>query len=174
MLNNNGSAITPKRAQQFRPGLTRIRFSLDAFSAESYPKVRVELYLWKKLKNIETFLNLKEQGNYKLPVTGVSFVKMKHNEHELDDFINYWRDRVDMVSIQTFTPPTTNVEKYEKFYASDQLIESEPYLNSNVFNLSKELLFVMRLYTLAVNFNKDLSIGKLGQDTIHSAWHSKK
>ena len=39
MLNNNGSAITPKRAQQvLDSGLTRIRFSLDAFSAESYPK----------------------------------------------------------------------------------------------------------------------------------------
>ena len=113
MLNNNGSAITPKRAQQvLDSGLTRIRFSLDAYSAESYPKVRVgAIPLEKVKKNIETFLNLKEQGNYKLPVTGVSFVKMKHNEHELDDFINYWRDRVDMVSIQTFTPPTTNVEK---------------------------------------------------------------
>ncbi|WP_440929847.1 radical SAM/SPASM domain-containing protein [Candidatus Pelagibacter sp.] len=177
MLNNNGSAITPKRAQQvLDSGLTRIRFSLDALSAESYPKVRVgAIPLEKVKKNIETFLNLKEQGNYKLPVTGVSFVKMKHNEHELDDFINYWRDRVDMVSIQTFTPPTTNVEKYEKFYASDQLIESEPISEFKcVQPFQRVVICNETIYPCCVNFNKDLSIGKLGQDTIYSAWHSKK
>ena len=100
---------------------------------------------------------------------------MKHNEHELDDFINYWRDRVDMVSIQTFTPPTTNVEKYEKFYASDQLIESEPISEFKcVQPFQRVVICNETIYPCCVNFNKDLSMSKLGQDTIHSAWHSKK
>ena len=42
MLNNNGSAITERRAQEvLDSGLTRIRFSLDAFTSETYSKVRV-------------------------------------------------------------------------------------------------------------------------------------
>ena len=128
MLNNNGSVLTPKRSQEtLDSGLTRLRFSLDAFTKETYSKLRVgSVSLDKVIRNIETFLELKEKGNYKLPITGVSFVKMKQNEHELEDFINFWKDKVDMISIQTFTPPTNNIEKYKKFYASDQLSESEP------------------------------------------------
>ena len=40
MLNNNGSAFTKKRAERMRhdSGLTRLRFSLDAATPETYKK----------------------------------------------------------------------------------------------------------------------------------------
>ena len=91
ILNNNGSALTKKRgAQILDSGLTRLRFSLDAFTPETYSKVRVgSIPLERVIKNIETFLELREKGGYKLPLVGVSFCKMKQNEHELDQFINF-------------------------------------------------------------------------------------
>ena len=78
MLNNNGSALTPKRSQQILDsGLTRIRFSLDAFTPETYAKVRVgSIHLDRVIKKIENFLELREKGNYKLPIVGVSFCKL--------------------------------------------------------------------------------------------------
>ena len=177
MLNNNGSAITERRAQEvLDSGLTRIRFSLDAFTSETYSKVRVgSLPLEKVIKKIELFLELKEKGNYKLPVTGVSFVKMKQNEHELDDFINFWKNKVDMVSIQTFTPPTKNLEKYKKFYASDQLIGSEPITEFKCVQPFQRVAINNQVIApCCVNFNKDLTIGHLSKDTIYQAWNSKK
>ena len=59
MLNCNGSAITKKKAKQILDsGLTRMRFSLDAFSQETYEKVRVgSIPLARVIKNIETFLD---------------------------------------------------------------------------------------------------------------------
>ena len=177
MLNNNASALTRRRSQEaLDSGLTRMRFSLDAFTQETYSKVRVgSLPLKKVIKNIEEFLELKEKGNYKLPITGVSFVKMKQNEHELDDFINFWKNKVDMVSIQTFTPPTQNLEKYKKFYATDQLMESEPITEFKcVQPFQRVVISNQTIAPCCVNFNKDLTIGKLGVDTIHEAWHSKK
>ena len=58
MLNNNGSAMPPKKAQQILDsGLTRIRFSLDAIKPETYSKVRVgSIPLEKVIRNIEGFL----------------------------------------------------------------------------------------------------------------------
>ena len=105
-----------KKAQQILDsGLTRIRFSLDAFTSETYSKVRVgSIPLEKVIKNIEDFLELKEKGNYKLPVVGVSFCKVKQNEHELEQFVNFWQPKVDLVTIQKFMPPTLNKEKYKK------------------------------------------------------------
>ena len=74
MLNNNGSVLTKKRAEQILDsGLTRLRFSLDAFTPETYSKVRVgSIKLDRVIKNIETFLELRSKGNYKLPLVGVS------------------------------------------------------------------------------------------------------
>ena len=177
MLNNNASALTRRRSQEaLGSGLTRMRFSLDAFTQETYSKVRVgSLPLKKVIKNIDEFLELKEKGNYKLPITGVSFVKMKQNEHELDDFINFWKNKVDMVSIQTFTPPTQNLDKYKKFYATDQLMESEAITEFKcVQPFQRVVISNQTIAPCCVNFNKDITIGKLGVDTIHEAWHSKK
>ena len=177
MLNNNGSAITKRRAQEvLDSGLTRIRFSLDAFTPETYAKVRVgSLPLDRVIKNIELFLELKEKGNYKLPVTGVSFVKMRQNEHELDRFINFWRDKVDMVSIQTFTPPTKNLEKYKKFYSSDQLAEGEPITEFKCVQPFQRVAINNKVIApCCINFNQDLKIGHLDTGTIYEAWHSKK
>tara|TARA_A100001015_G_scaffold311862_1_gene415922 strand:- start:252 stop:1319 length:1068 start_codon:yes stop_codon:yes gene_type:complete len=176
MLNNNGSALPIKRAQQILDsGLTRIRFSLDAIRPETYKKVRVgSIPLDRVIKNIEDFLNLKEKGGYKLPVVGVSFCKVKQNEDEVEEFINFWRNKVDTVSIQKFMPPTTNKQKYKKYYASDQYNE-EPVKKFHCVQPYQRLTFRNEfMYPCCVSFNKDLKLGSIKTGTIYDAWNSKK
>ncbi len=176
MLNNNGSALTPLRSQQILDsGLTRIRFSFDAFTPETYSKVRVgSRPLDKVIQNVETFLELKEKGNYKLPIVGVSFCKMKQNEHELDDFIKFWESKVDLISIQKFMPPTTNVSKYEKYYSTDQY-EDQPIKNFKCVQPFQRFVFRNEfMYPCCVSFNKDLCLGSVKDTTIYDAWHSEK
>ena len=48
------------------------------------------------------FLELKEQGGYKLPVTGVSMCVMRGNEDEQEMFEKFWIDKVRHVSLQAF------------------------------------------------------------------------
>lgn len=176
MLNNNGSAVTKKRAQQLLDsGITRLRFSLDATSADTYSKVRVGSIPFDRVKrNIFNFLDLKEKGNYKLPIVGVSFCKMKTNEKELEDFITEWKDKVDIVSIQRYVPPTPRKQEYREFYATDQF-NLEPI---NEFHCVQPFQRIMirneSITPCCVSFNKDLTLGKLGEMTIHEAWHSKK
>ena len=156
-------------------GLTRIRFSLDAISPDTYSKVRVgSIHLDRVIKNIDTFLELKEKGNYKLPVVGVSFCKVSQNEHEVEDFINFWQPKVDLISIQKFMPPTTNKEKYKKYYSSDQYKE----LPVDQFKCVQPFQrFVFRneyMYPCCVSFNKDLKLGSIKDTSIYNAWHSPK
>lgn len=176
MLNNNGSALNEKRAQQLLDsGLTRLRFSLDAFSPETYKKVRVgSLPLEKVINNINTFLNLKEKGNYKLPIVGVSFCKLKQNEHELDDFINFWKHKVDLISIQKFMPPTVNKKKYNKYYSSDQYLEKKINDFKCVQPFQRLVFRNEYIYPCCVSFNKDLKLGSIRDTKIYDAWHSSK
>ena len=176
MLNNNGSAITKKRSQQLLDsGLTRLRFSLDASEPDTYSKVRVgSIHLDKVKKNIYDFLELKEKGNYKLPIVGVSFCKMKANEYEIDSFIKEWSDKVDIVSIQRYVPPTPNKSEYKEYYPSDQY-GLEPVKEFHCVQPFQRIMIRNESITpCCVSFNKDLTLGNINNMTIHEAWHSDK
>ena len=181
MLNNNGSAFTKKRAEQILDsGLTRLRFSLDAVTPETYSKVRVgSIPLNKVIKNIEYFLELREKRNYKLPIVGVSFCVMKHNEHELNDFIDFWKNKVDVIATQRYLPPIPSKDggvpdKYKKFYSTEQLLE--PSINE--FKCVQPFQRVMikndKIGPCCVSFNKELILGSIHSTSIHDAWHSNK
>ena len=176
MLNNNGSALTKKRSQQILDsGLTRLRFSLDARTQETYSKVRVgSIPMDRVERNIETFLDLKEKGNYKLPIVGVSFCRLQQNQHEEDEFIEYWQNKVDIISIQQFVPPTPNKNKYKKYYTNDQYIE-KPVDKFNCVQPFQRLVIKNQLiYPCCVTFNKDLVLGSIKNTKIYDAWHSQK
>ena len=176
MLNNNGSALTPKRSQQILDsGLTRLRFSLDAMSQETYSKVRVgSIPIDRVKRNIETFLNLKEKGGYKLPIVGVSFCRLKQNQEEENEFIEYWYNKVDIISIQQFVPPTPNINKYQKFYTDDQYIESPKDKFNCVQPYQRLVIKNQLIYPCCVTFNKDLVLGSINKTKIYDAWHSPK
>ena len=176
MLNNNGSALTKKRAEQIiDSGLTRLRFSLDAFTPETYSKVRVgSIPLERVIRNIDYFLDLRAKKNYKLPLVGVSFCKMSSNEHELEDFIKFWTNKVDMISVQRFVPPVPNNKKYEKYYASDTLNEQPINEFKCVQPFQRVVIKNKQIAPCCVSFNKNLILGNIDDTTIHDAWHSPK
>ena len=80
MLNSNGTLLSESRARSIlKSGITRIRFSLDAATKETYEKVRLGGQYEVTMKNIERFLKIKKDEHYELPVVGVNFVKQKAN-----------------------------------------------------------------------------------------------
>jgi MoaA/NifB/PqqE/SkfB family radical SAM enzyme len=176
MLNNNGSALTKKRAQQILDsGLTRLRFSLDAATASTYAKVRVgSIPFDRVLKNIFTFLDLKQKGNYKLPIVGVSFCEMSHNEHELEDFVNFWKGKVDMISVQRYMPPVPGLKKYDKYYSTKQLKEKPINEFKCVQPFQRVMIKNDKITPCCVSFNKELILGSIHEMSIYEAWHSKK
>ena len=88
MLNTNGTLLSEERTRKFlKSGITRVRFSLDAATKETYEKVRLGAKYDVTMKNIERFLEIKKQEKLELPVVGVNFCKTKFNEHEEEAFI---------------------------------------------------------------------------------------
>ena len=185
MTNTNGSPITPKRSQQILDsGLTRLRFSLDAFTDKTYKEVRVgAIDLEKVKKNIFTFLELKEKGGYKLPVVGVSFCKLKNNQHELEEFKNYWKDKVDLVSVQTFVPPTQNKKAYLDFYPEDQFYDEEnrnfrcnqPFQRIQIRNHEMfPCCYSLVMGGKGTKNYKNFVLGNINDTSIYDAWNSPK
>ena len=175
MLNSNGSLLDDEKIGKILDsGLTRIRFSMDAATEETYKKVRLDSGFNKIKDNIIKLIGLREKGNYKLPLVGVSFCEISTNTHEKDLFIEFWGDIVDFVSVQTFMPPVHDTV-YDKFYTQKQISNKnvpEKFSCPQPFervDIHGDLIFPCCYYS-----SKNLEIGDLNKSTIYQAWNSKK
>lgn len=115
MFNTNALLLDEKKSIEVLDAEpTRIMFSLDAITAKTYNNFRIGSDFKTVMSNIERFLELKKERGQVLPITRVSFIVMKPNQHELEDFENYWADKIDFFSIQSFINPFVGTELEEQ------------------------------------------------------------
>jgi len=127
------------------------------------------------MKNIERFLEIKQRGGYELPVVGVNLCRMKINEHEIDQFIEMWKDKVDLVAIQNFIAPD-----FETDY-TDFIPTNSEYHKNLKENFRCEQPW-QRVYIKSNGevcpccpfFNEELSLGNIEEHTIHELWNGQK
>lgn len=118
-MTTNGSLLTEKvSAQLINSNLfSRIQVSLDAFSDQTYSKIRVGGSLSRVKKNIFTFLKLRSEQNSNFPKIRVSFLTLPENKHEAQEFYDFWADKVDAIALQSSVlKPRTgrkNISEYE-------------------------------------------------------------
>jgi radical SAM protein with 4Fe4S-binding SPASM domain len=101
-INSNGTLLTDKRARSILDsGLDHIEISIDAFSKETYKKIKnVDMYD-RVVQNTENLITIRKKGSYDLRVS-VSFVRQKDNFQELEAFSHYWRNKADVVTVREF------------------------------------------------------------------------
>jgi hypothetical protein len=98
-INTNGSLLDEKRgAELIEAGIDIVRFSIDAFSPETFARCRVGLDYGRVVDNINRFIALagRNHGNV---VTEVRMIDMEFNRYEQQDFIDYWSVRADRALI---------------------------------------------------------------------------
>ena len=172
MVNTNGSVMTPKLAERILDsGLTRIRFSLDAVTLETYNKIRIGGNFSKVTMNIYTLLSARERRGLKLPRIGVNFVKMSVNVHELEDFTNHWNNKVDFMVVQDFMSPDIEGNYYDLDIPNREPLED--------FRCAQPW---QRLYirgngdvtACCAMFNQYLTLGNFRESSLYDLWHSDK
>lgn len=98
-LHTNGLLLNQDTARDLiSAGVTYLCVSIDAVSQEVYQQMR-GAELSRVVNNIETFLSLREGS---LPALRVSFLATTLNNHEKDRFIEFWRDKADIVDLQNY------------------------------------------------------------------------
>jgi len=158
VMNTNGTLLTNKMIDQIVDSkLDIIRFSIDG-SAETFKRVRgVEL------QNIEQNINklkkVKEKRRPKLKM-GVVFTVEEDTEGDAEDYITHWEKIVDHVRLQPklITSPRTEVcpEPFGKDYG--KLV----------------VLWDGRVIPCCVDYNANLTIGSVQNDTIQNLWKNEK
>ncbi|MDD4857331.1 MAG: radical SAM protein [Candidatus Krumholzibacteria bacterium] len=98
-INTNGSLLDEKRGLELiEAGIDIVRFSIDAFSSETFAKCRVGLDYRKVVDNINRFIALPARSRRGV-VTEVRMIDMDSSRHEQRDFIEYWSKRADRALI---------------------------------------------------------------------------
>ncbi len=158
VMNTNGTLLTDKMINQIVDSkLDIIRFSIDG-SGETFKRVRgVEL---KKIEqNINKLKNVKEIRRPELKM-GVVFTIEEDTEGDAGDYIAHWEKIVDHVRLQPklITSPRTEIcpEPFGKDYG--KLV----------------VLWDGRVIPCCVDYNANLTIGSVQNNTIQNLWKNEK
>ena len=131
MMNTNGVLLNEKISNDIiDSGLTRLLIGFDGNSKETYEKVRVGADYDQVKANIEKFLSIRKKRNSKLPLVRLSFVVTEINKHEVVEFYDYWKSKVDYIAFQDYIePPVENPDmlKLENNIENESFDCDEPW-----------------------------------------------
>lgn len=171
-INTNGQLLDVEMSKKILDiPVTRFCVSLDAVTEATYKKIRPNLNYSTVINNLHTFLELKERRSLQLPIVRVSFLLQELNKHEVDEFKEYWVDKVDYVSVQRYIPisPFENDER-------GQAITEAPTRGEQRCSYPFESLFVHGDGTVvpcAAHRARHIKVGNIHDSTLHEIWHSE-
>jgi len=101
------------------------KIGVDAITEGTYDKIRIGSDFKKVMENILYFCKRKKELKKELPITRVSFVKMKLNENEAEPFIKFWTEHVDAIAVQEYNNPFPDVADLRQMYADARIVNKE-------------------------------------------------
>ena len=173
-LHTNATLLTGPVAQSLIDAdMSIIMFSIDAFTKETYEKIRKGAVYEEMMANIERFLELKKASAKVLPLTRVSFVKNKVNRHELDAFIAFWGEKVDYIMLQGFNNPLVDDRGHTEMHAEYHLDDApftkcfQPYQRLFVAS-NGDVLPCCSYYGLS------MPVGNIYEGSIYNIWNCEE
>ncbi|CUU71670.1 heme biosynthesis protein [Campylobacter hyointestinalis] len=170
-FNTNASLLSEEISRRMLDtNVSRMNFSVDAMTEETYNKIRIGLDFNTVINNIETFLNLRAKMGKNLPIVRISFLLQQKNKHELEAFKKYWVDKVDYVAIQRYVPISPFGD--ERSVA----IPEAPIDGKQSCSYPFESLFIHGdglVVPCASHAAKHIAVGNIHNDSIYNIWHSK-
>jgi len=172
MINSNALLLDKEKTEMLlNSGLTRVHFSLDAVKKETYDKIRIGSDFNKVVDNILYFCKRKKELGKELPITRVSFVKMKHNEPELDPFVEYWTPHVDAIAIQEYNNPFPDHLELKQLYAKNKVVNidfkcTQPWFRMVILTDGTVLPCCL------LGMSLKMALGNANDSTIYELWNS--
>ncbi len=147
-------------------GIDFISFSVDTNNPRIYSRIRKNSDFKKISANILYFLDLKTKYAETAPVVQVSAVKTKENSEFIQDFVSFWKDKVDRVRIYYVHSLNSDIgylqeEKkgLKRLPCLKLLTDIVIYYNGNVAICNHD-------------WQRDTFIGNISRDSIKDIWNN--
>ncbi len=165
-FNTNGLSLTEKKSEELiKAGLDRIIFSVDGATKGTYEGIRTGSNFERVVGNIKRFVEIRNRVGLKRPVVRAQMVKMEENKHEVEQFLNMWRDVVNRVAI------TSQREPYIKGKGSPKKLEHFP-----CHQVWQRLVvwWTGEVFMCCGDWHGEYPLGDAKKDSLHDLWHGKK
>lgn len=177
MFNSNGTLLTEQMSRQLvTSGLTKLSISLDAFTKEAYRKIRIGSDFDRVKRNILNFLKIRSGLNSKLPLLKLTYLVTAVNYRELDDFLLYWKDKADLVSLQNMEDAFKGKES-EKLQKRFGFKDTRSFIDPN-YKCPQPFQHMSIRYDgtvlacCSLGGSKELEIGNVKERSLRRIYHS--
>ena len=169
MINTNATLLTPDYAKKLiDSGLDLIVCSIDATTEKVYDKIRVGGNFYETCKNVVAIQVLKRLKKSNTPIVRVQMVEQELNAHQVDDFVDFWREYADEISVvdyKDFNVKKENNTKLPDWYCSQ--------LWQRLFVLADGDI-VPCCRAIQGNNEKMFVLGNIDDTSIKKVWNGKK
>lgn len=169
-LNSNAQLLTGEMSELIiNSNVTRVCFSIDAVTCDTFQKMRPKLNYETVISNIENFITLRNDEKSEFPLVRVSFLVNEINAHEQEEFKDRWAEKADYVSFQRYVP----ISIYD-----DELSRAKkeaPVSGKQNCSYPWESLFVHGdgvVVPCAAHRGRFISVGNINENTLREIWHS--
>lgn len=165
LLITNGLLLTEEMATYLiELEIDRLQISIDAARPETYKVIRggnLEILE----RNINTFLRLREEAGKKTPILRLSFCKQQENINEVDEFIDKWSNKVDMIDFQEHIDMSNINDLKDREYKEYRC--QDPF-NRLIVDYTGDIH-----PCCSFGYNKYFNLGNINNITLEEAWNGE-
>jgi len=120
-FSTNCNFLTPEISRELiESRVDRLIFAIDAATESTYNLIRVGGNYHETVKNIETFFQIRKKLNISEPSVRLQFIVMQQNKNEIDDFRDYWQNKIGERDQIAFKPCDNWAATVENFILLEQ------------------------------------------------------
>lgn len=165
MFNTNATALNEEMSHKIlEAGIDSVFFSVDSINPERFNQMRPGAEYHSVVKNIKNFMKIKNEGDYKHIQTRTSMVVMPSNQHEVEEYTNFWLPIVGIVGYGEWVEHASThgvIEDYNPDY-----ICAQPF----------QRMFVMYdgvCTPCCIDDGRGYVLGNATKNTIKEIWHGE-
>lgn len=167
----NGTFLSPENTCRVVDcGVAEIIVSVDGLSKAVFETIRKKASFDTIVGNIARLVEYKKQRGKHLPLLRIQFTRQRDNAHETEGFVAYWKDKVDIVTVNEYSRPVDAPAESED-YSADQKYSarfSETYSENPCSQLWQRLAILWN--GDVVPCNGEYIIGNVVESSIAEIW----
>ncbi|MBI2470450.1 MAG: radical SAM protein [Planctomycetes bacterium] len=166
----NGILLTEtKSLELIKSGLDAIHISIDAFTNETYKKVKNCQKLDVVEENVKKLIELKKKLHSKVPLVIAKIIHTPDTQNEIKPFVNKWRGIADFVEIGEFHTWDGTLYGSNQFNPNNQFKGITRYPCTFLW-YNPVILWDGRVTTCCVDYQGKGIIGDINEDLLARIW----
>lgn len=167
-FNSNGTLLTEEKARKLiDAGLDRIKFSVDSINPDTYNSIRIGADYEKTISRIISLIDMRNKLGKKIPSIQVQMVYMESNHKEVEDYLDFWEDKVNRIGISRYRSGGNITGEEERMTAMQKRIPC-PQLWQRLV-----VLYDGTILMCCGDYSMKNPLGNVKKDKISDIWKSK-